>query len=295
MQRKRQGFTLVELLVVIGIIAVLISILLPALNRARRAAQAVSCQSNLRQLGMAVLLYANSERGWLPASDAQHNNVMWRRGRGYIAQLMAGRYISPSTARGNAAGQPSLYYNTLNTEFLNNIEFPDRNYLSCPSVPPPVAGYLGSYNHPLTGASQITMYGMRTYPHDLPGDDWCRADGKPFDPATDGPRGFYGVTAKIHKVSKRAPFLGDSIRPNGPTGGGSTALRGCQTDGLFFRAYPNQFVPTDDLAFAHRRHSDRANMWFTDGHVEAMDKGAILDVTAGVLGRTLPHGFSWPK
>ena len=65
-RRSRLGFTLVELLVVIGIIAVLISILLPALSRAREAAYATQCLSNLRQIGIYFNLYANEQKGFLP-------------------------------------------------------------------------------------------------------------------------------------------------------------------------------------------------------------------------------------
>ena len=66
--RPPVGFTLVELLVVIGIIALLISILLPALNKAREAARATLCQSNQRQLIMAFLMFANEHQTHLPGN-----------------------------------------------------------------------------------------------------------------------------------------------------------------------------------------------------------------------------------
>lgn len=67
-KQTTRAFTLVELLVVIGIIALLIAILMPALGAAKNQANRLKCMSNLRTLTQAALLYANDNRGWLPHS-----------------------------------------------------------------------------------------------------------------------------------------------------------------------------------------------------------------------------------
>jgi prepilin-type N-terminal cleavage/methylation domain-containing protein len=84
-QRRRfRAFTLVELLVVIGIIAVLISILLPTLSRARESARRTQCLSNLRQLHTALLLYANFNKDAVPLGywrdEKQYNYALWQKG-----------------------------------------------------------------------------------------------------------------------------------------------------------------------------------------------------------------------
>jgi prepilin-type N-terminal cleavage/methylation domain-containing protein/prepilin-type processing-associated H-X9-DG protein len=76
-RRGRGGFTLVELLVVVGIISVLIAILLPAMARAREQAKIVNCASNLRNLGQALLMYAGENKGRIPQHSGANPVWLW--------------------------------------------------------------------------------------------------------------------------------------------------------------------------------------------------------------------------
>ncbi|MBC8105284.1 MAG: prepilin-type N-terminal cleavage/methylation domain-containing protein, partial [Anaerolineae bacterium] len=70
---RSRGFSLVELLVVIGIIAILLGLLLPSIQRARRVAQTTQCATQLRAVGQALAVYANNNHGYFPGWSGWHN------------------------------------------------------------------------------------------------------------------------------------------------------------------------------------------------------------------------------
>jgi len=78
MRRRLGGFTLVELLVVIGIIALLTGILLPSLSRARQVARDTLCMSNMRQVTMALMIYSNQYRGDFPPAEDEYSGTPWQ-------------------------------------------------------------------------------------------------------------------------------------------------------------------------------------------------------------------------
>jgi prepilin-type N-terminal cleavage/methylation domain-containing protein/prepilin-type processing-associated H-X9-DG protein len=105
-RRQNKAFTLVELLVVIGIIALLISILLPSLGKAREAARRVVCLSNLRQVHLSLMYYANDYRDQIP--------IGYRRGKQFNSMLWtntANRFVIFGVLyRGGYMGDGRVYY-----------------------------------------------------------------------------------------------------------------------------------------------------------------------------------------
>ena len=164
-----RGFTLVELLVVIGIIAVLVSILLPSLNKARNAAISTQCQSLLRQMSNADNIYQNANRGWhVPAWWGTYNfNRNWpgilefRKSMAWpimdpakdssIWTYVTEKAYCPKAARGANGGTPafsntfpSLAVYPLNYSYGMNVEGVDDEPPTGSSFDPANAPYANS-------------------------------------------------------------------------------------------------------------------------------------------------------
>ncbi len=257
---KRKAFTLVELLVIIGIVGVLIALLLPALRKAKEAARSTKCLSNLRQVGFAWNLYANDNGYVLPGPR------WWRRWSG---------------------GGPQ---NEFWTDFLQG-KLGDIVYLK-----PPRVGINPVLHCPKNGAKSGTpgtygMYETGVTTFSRPGEPAFFVDSIPAVlPPSPGVRVYQGLKLMRIRNASNLLLIGDtSVEEPGRTAMPDTGV-------WMWNSYGPRNTGGAFFGGLWAAHNNRVNGIFADFHAESCDAGRLLGL-ANVNGNKTPTaraaGVSW--
>jgi len=255
--KRMKAFTLVELLVVVGVIALLISMLMPALRKARAAAYGVMCGSNLRQVYLAEQFYANDFHGWIGYTN------IWNGTYGnWNSFLLGGDDPGPGGVPG---------YD------INSIYVKDPNILGCPAWEP--AKYVKGGPSRLYGFNADAIADIRfPMPPDLPQRQFVpyvigyRSQAEvpvPWDPYEFNVH--TGMIRFLNMARARHPATGvmfaDSLFPNIWMAGSSELT---QPETIRLTGWEQGEFGWYGRAI-HLRHNNRANLMFWDGHIEAYD------------------------
>lgn len=292
-RRVARAFTLVELLVVIGIIALLISMLLPALSKAREAANSVACLANLRSAGQAMQMYVSEYKGYIPGSPNTSSRHFYNAVPN--ATVVASLNVPPGPI------QNTDYIHPLGTmmrlkfpddgdprQWVRYIFYRDMQQFLCPTNRGVLANPFGTPAN-LAGAGQHISYATAF--------TFLLTPGFPSPGLTRQTRmstgaGWWalpnGYTPKITKVGQNAAkiYMADAgkfttVNPPSfslgvsPADGGVFSDYGAfgpEAEGYFRTVSPNGFDPRI-FAWRHgKKGAFRLNALFYDGHAETLDE-----------------------
>ena len=270
--RARRGFTLVELLVVIGIIAVLIGMLLPALNKARQQAMTAKCLSNLRSIGHGILMYSGEQNGFLVPGWVADGDDDKAGGPGldnYATILMGLKYIHAPDFQGLAADDATD--ETIDSVFRCPSGLPQKheiNTMDWPQSPTEGMGAFAWRRRSTTGDGAWTRTGVTV-------DTWYCAN--MINNLGTG-------TGAVAQSVQFFPFR--KLKKSYP----SNVIEGSWTKLVKVKNSSTLTIMFDGLRYFHgdrnrvnfRHNSNRtANFLFADGHAESLGIGVLPELKEG--------------
>jgi len=261
-RRWRRRFSLVELLVVIGIIAMLAALLLPALKKAKDMALSSLCQGNQRQCGLALVGYAADFDDWVIGGECAGTYATYPS----IGVMIMGCGYAPR--RGDFDGTPPTY------GFIN---IPFGAVYQCPSLPPPpkYRQWGGNYPSGKNNSNTSQSYGLRSFSYGAyyPGEQQAST-------TTDPKRRLIKLSS-LYQPSL-TPYMVDT----------ASDVNDVSDSFVIGRTQWKEWY-TSYQKMLHLRHNRRANVWCPDGHVASWDAADVVEHKNPLAGAVSNTAFTY--